>query len=115
MDMAAGSSDWRVGDEVSGAVWEEVEQTAVTIAGSSPQDLGGCSTDNYQIKSMLFEMDKLTYCNSVTLTIKNIPGSNFTLIKWPFDYNLAFHLDNPMEAEKALLVSFLDPLIVRIS
>lgn len=64
---------------------------------------------------MLFKMDKLTYCNSVTLNIKNIPGSNSTLIKWPFDYNLTFHLDNPMEAEKALLVNFLAPLIVRIS
>lgn len=63
---------------------------------------------------MLFEMDKLIYCNSVILIIKNIFGFNFIFIKWFFDYNFVFYLDNFMEVEKVFLVSFLDFLIVRI-
>lgn len=63
---------------------------------------------------MLFEMDKLIYCNLVILIIKNIFGFNFIFIKWFFDYNFVFYLDNFMEVEKVFLVSFLDFLIVRI-
>lgn len=84
--MAVGSSEQRIGEQasviVSPGLWvQDCTNQASQLLGPPGRTLKDTQQTIAETKLILFEMDTLTYPNSIALTIKDIPGSDFTLTK----------------------------------